>query len=52
MHTVVPLYTFDSWITNRDITHIYSLDENKIGDAGAQAVAEGLQHCTNLQKLK
>ena len=31
---------------------MYSLGGNKIEDAGAQALAEGLQHCTNLQKLK
>ena len=30
----------------------YSLRENNIGDAGAQALAEGLQRCTNLLKLK
>ena len=30
---------------------IFSLDQNNIGDAGAQALAEGLKHCTNLQKL-
>ena len=30
----------------------YSLKGDKIGDAGAQALAEGLQHCFNLQKLK
>ena len=30
----------------------YSLWNNKIGDAGAQALAEGLQHCSNLQKLE
>ena len=30
----------------------YSLDENKIGATGAQALAGGLQHCTNLQKLE
>jgi hypothetical protein len=53
MHTVVPLYTLnDLWTTNRDVTHMYSLYGNKIDVAGAQAVAEGLQYCTNLQKLK
>ena len=30
----------------------YSLKGNLIGDAGAQDLAEGLQHCTNLQKLE
>ena len=30
----------------------YSLRGNKVGDTGAQALAEGLQHCTNLQKLE
>jgi hypothetical protein len=34
------------------ITHMYSLFWNKIEDAGAQAVADGLQHCTNLQGLE
>ena len=31
---------------------MYSLWGNKIGDSGAQAVANGLQHCTDLQKLE
>ena len=31
---------------------IYSLRSNNISDAGAQALAEGLQHCSNLQMLK
>ena len=30
----------------------YSLRGNKVGDTGAQALAEGLQHCTNLQNLE
>ena len=30
----------------------YSLYWNYIGDAGAQALAGGLQHCTNLQELR
>ena len=30
----------------------YSFRENNIGDAGAQALVKGLQHCTNLQKLE
>ena len=30
----------------------YSLQDNKIGDAGAQALAEDLQHLTNLQELE
>ena len=42
----------DFWIANRNVAHIYSLYDNKIEDAGVQALAEGLQHCTNLQKLK
>ena len=29
----------------------YSLDGNNIGDAGAQALAESLKGCTNLQEL-
>ena len=29
----------------------YSLGGNHIGDVGAQALAEGLKGCTNLQKL-
>ena len=33
-------------------TYMYSLDRNSIGDAGAQALAEGLQHSTKLQDLK
>ena len=43
---------FDFWITNRYVAHMYSLYENEIEDTGAQSLAEGLQHCTNLQKLK
>ena len=48
----------DIWITKCDdksvcyVVHIYRLQGNKIGDDGAQALGEGLQHCTNLQKLK
>ena len=34
------------------IVHTYSLAGNSIGDEGAQAMGEGLQHCTNLQELK
>ena len=30
----------------------YSLKNNSIGDAGAQALVEGLQHCTKLQNLE
>ena len=48
MHMAV----FNFWDTNRNIAHIYSLYGNKIEDAGAQALAEGLRHCTHLQKLK
>ena len=48
MHTVV----FNFWDTNRNIGHIYSLCQNEVEGAGAQALAEGLQHCTHLQKLK
>ena len=54
MHMVVIYitFTFEYWITNCDyVTHIYSLYGNKIEDAGAQALVEGLQHCTNLQEL-
>ena len=29
-----------------------SLSSHNIGDDGAQALGEGLQHCTNLQELK
>ena len=29
-----------------------SLSRHRIGDDGAQALGEGLQHCTNLQELK
>ena len=31
---------------------MYSLWANNISTAGAQALAEGLQHCTNLQMLE
>ena len=31
---------------------IYSLWHSNISDAGAQALAEGLQHCSNLQMLE
>ena len=49
-----------SWIKNCGnkyciflfFTYMYSLRENNLGDAGAQALAEGLHHCTNLQKLE
>ena len=43
---------FDFWITNCNVAHMYSLYNNIIEDAGAQSLAEGLQHCTTLQKLK
>ena len=33
-------------------SHNYSLRGSNIGDAGAQALAKGLQHCTNLQNLE
>ena len=29
-----------------------SLQKNNISDAGAQALAKGLQYCTNLQRLE
>ena len=32
--------------------HVFGVGGNNVGTAGAQALAEGLQHCTNLQKLK
>ena len=44
-------FIFEFWITNRDVIHMYSLLGNKIDDAGAQTLVEGLQHCTNLQEL-
>ena len=44
-------FTFKFWITNRDVIHMHSLYENKLEDAGTQALVEGLQHCTNLQVL-
>ena len=31
---------------------IFSLHQNNIGDAGAQALAVGLQHCTKLKNLE
>ena len=34
------------------IIHMYSLIGNKIEGTGAQALAEGLQHCTSLQDLR
>ena len=48
---------YDSWISMYGdelflFVHIHSLRENNIGDAGAQALAKGLQYCTNLQKLE
>ena len=47
-------FSFEFWITNCDniIVYISSLSWNKIEDAGAQALAEGLQHYTNLQVLE
>ena len=32
--------------------HTYRLTWTKISDDGSKALAEGLQHCTNLQELK
>ena len=34
------------------VVHTYSLGNNNIGVEGARTLGEGLQHCTNLQKLK
>ena len=34
------------------VVHTYSLTGNNIGVEGAQALGEGLQHCTNLQELE
>ena len=34
------------------VVHTYSLQGNNIGVEGAQALGEGLQHCTNLQELE
>ena len=33
------------------VVYTYSLMDNNIGVEGAQALGEGLQHCTNLQEL-
>ena len=48
-----------AYITESDdltvfFVHLFtcSLGQNNIGDDGAKALAEGLQHSTNLQKLK
>ena len=40
------------WVASSILLLTYSLERNKIDDIGAQALAEGLQHCTNLQKLR
>ena len=40
------------YITHDYLFIIYSLQGNSIGIPGAQALAEGLQHCINLQELK
>ena len=48
---MVGIFTFESDY-NYIIAHMHSLSENNIGAAGAQAVVEGLQYCTHLQKLK
>jgi hypothetical protein len=48
---MVVMFTFNVLTTIHDGTLMYSLDGNNIDDAGAQALAEGLQHCTNLQML-
>ena len=40
------------YVSTVTITYSYSLKGNNIGTAGAQALAEGLQHCTSLQDLK
>ena len=34
------------------IARMYSLYGNRIDDAGGQALAEGLQQCTNFQELE
>ena len=46
---MVGIFTFESDY-NRIFAHMYSLYGNEIDDA--HSLAEGLQHCTNLQKLK
>ena len=45
-------FVFEFWITNRDVIHLCSLYGNNIDDAGGQALAGGLQHCTDLQVLE
>ena len=57
-------YSYDSDATNSHMNprsrvviivallFTYSVGYNSIGDAGAQALAKGLQHCTNLQELE
>ena len=52
MVVILNKFIFEFWSTNRDVVHMYSLYGNKIDGAGAQALAEGLQHCTNLQELE
>ena len=48
----VALNSYNVVITYALLYHIHSLIENKIGDVGAQSLAEGLSHCTNLESLK
>ena len=41
-----------SFLDNKlNVTHMYSLSENNIEDAGVQALAECFQHYIHLQKL-
>jgi hypothetical protein len=46
-------YTHDSAIKKNFVLSLHvSLKHSNISDAGAQALAEGLQHCSNLQMLE
>ena len=51
MH-MVGIFTFELDYNYCIIAQMHSLCGNSIGAAGAQAVAEYLQYCTHLQKLK
>ena len=45
-------HTYYCMVISQILLFTYSFSQNNIGDTGAEALAGGLQHCTNLQKLE